>query len=299
MKLSVRAILLSSIMVGSTNAARMVRVIFNNGVAPTEATFCNAPDTIKIDHVFKPIERVRYLRDTTTAVVKPNVVSSEVEADMHVDRKLWPAYCKDNCAGYVSGTCRATNCVGYRKMDRRQTQTLTCTDHVQVINTRLNDVMTKVSSTCAAYLQPVNRKVECFDDIIYGVVENFVLWESTTVNKLSLTSVDPLTKTFTLVKDLVSLGAVADGFSICQYDRINIEAVVNSCVKSVTSTLTGPSGFAVITRTENKLPFTIFGDDMNIPMGRELPMVGTYTFTAVPDNFDYKKMSITFRVKQC
>jgi hypothetical protein len=28
-------------------------------------------------------------------------------------RELWPAYCKDDCAGYATGTCRKPGCAGY------------------------------------------------------------------------------------------------------------------------------------------------------------------------------------------
>ena len=63
--------------------------------------------------------------------------------------------------------------------------------------------------------------------------------------------------------------------------------------------MNSPEGFTAITRLENKIPYTIFGDSMDAPMGRELPVVRTYTFTAVPDNFDHKKKSIAFSVKQC
>ena len=47
-----------------------------------------------------------------------------------------------------------------------------------------------------------------------------------------------------------------------------------------------------ITRLENKIPNTIFGDSLDV----ELPVVGTYTFTAVPDYFPFKAMPITFSI---
>ena len=90
---------------------------------------------------------------------------------------------------------------------------------------------------------------------------------------------------------------VADGFTKCHEDLITIEAIVNPCAKLVTSTLTGPDG-SNLTRTDEQALYTIFSDDANTPMGRELP-VGSYTFTAVPHNVDYKKQNITFRVKKC
>lgn len=307
MQLLIRTIILS-VMVGSTNADRMIRAIFNNGAEPTAETFCSTPDNAHIDNVFKPIKRVRYLR-VAAAAATPNATLTDAEiTHTHVDRELWPAYCKNNCAGYVPGTCRATNCVGYRKKDRRQAQTLTCADHIQMVNTDIDALLTKVSSTCAAYLNPANRKVECYDDVIYGVVENFVLWKSQKVDKKysvntfspggGFGGIDPMQKAFTMVNNLKSLGTVTDGFTVCHYDRINIEAVVNPCVKFINSTLTHPGGFTV-SRTEGDIPYTVFGDDKNTPMGRELPLLGTYIFTALPDNFEHKKMSITFNVIRC
>jgi hypothetical protein len=300
MKLLFHALILS-VIVGSTDADRMIRMLFNKGVTPTDAMFCSTSDNAHIDKVFKPIKRVRYLREATTMTTNTNVTSTDFDlVHTHVDRELWPTYCKNNCAGYEPGTCRATNCVGYRKKNRRQMQTLTCADQVQAVHAELDDVMmTKVSSTCALYLTRANRIAECFDDVIYGVVENFVLWKS---NKKSSfvpkSEFNPMQQTFTMVNNLKSLGTVTNGFNVCHYDRINIEAVVNPCVKFINATLTHPDGFTV-SRTESDIPYTVFGDDKNTPMGRELPLFGTYTFTAIPDNFDYKKSSITFNVVRC
>ena len=277
--------LLLSVIVSSTNAERMIRMIFNNGISPAAATFCSTTDSAKIDNVFLPIlQRVRYLREASSATANYNVTSASIKLlDAHGDRELWPLYCKDNCAGYVRGTCRATNCVGYRKKNRRQMQTFTCGNEVQTLNAKLDDLMKNVSSTCAVYLTRSNRMADCFDDVIYGVVENFVLWKSQSTRKN---------------EPLISLGTVANGFTVCHNDRINIEAVVNPCVDFVNATLTHPGGYTV-SRTEGDMPYTVFGDDMNIPLGRELPALGTYTFTAIPDNFDYKKTSLTFQVVQC
>ena len=295
MKLLLHKLILA-VTIGSSNADRMIRLLFNNGVTPTDDMFCSISDNAHIDNVFKPIKRVRYLREAAMdPTANSNITSNDVElADTHIDRELWPTYCKNNCAGYAPGTCRATNCVGYRRKGRRQAQTLTCADQVEAVHAELDAVMTKVSSTCALYLTRDNRIAECFDDVIYGVVENFVLWKSPNVNR----QFNSRQHVYSMVKNLKSLGTVTDGFTVCQYDRINIEAVVNPCVKFITATLTHPSGFTV-TRTEGQIPYTVFGDETNAPMGRELPKLGTYTFTAIPDNFDYKKTSITFNVVRC
>jgi hypothetical protein len=273
--------LLVCTMVGSTNADRMLRTIFNFGISPTAATFCDAADSLKIDNAFKPIDGVRYLREGTETGTNASIAFTDLEmADAHEDRELWPTYCRNNCAGYATGTCRATGCVGYRKKDRRQTQTLSCADHVKMLNNLLDDVRTQVSSTCAVFMNPLSRITLCYDDVIYGVVENFVLWKAPSKGK-----------------PLVSFGPVTDGFTICHNDIMSIEAVANPCVDIVTSTLMGPK--ISETRTSKEPPYTIFGVDKLIPTGRELNVVGTYTLAAVPDKFDFKKKSITFQVKKC
>ena len=302
MKLLFNTLVFSS-MVGSTNAERLIRMLFNNGTSPTEATMCNTADDAQIDKVFEPIKRERYLREAASTTTDVDDSSTDIEVEeTHANRALYPASCKKNCAGYATGTCRATNCKGYRKKDRRQAQALTCADQVEAVHAELDLVMAQVSSTCAVYLTRANRKAECFDDVIYGVVENFVLWKSDTVNKLynigSFGSINPMQTAFTLVNDLKSAGTVLDGFNICHYDRINIEAVVNPCVKFINATLTHPGGFTA-SRTEGEIPYTVFGDTAYTPMGRELPVLGTYTFTAIPDNLNYKKTSIKFNVVRC
>jgi hypothetical protein len=264
-----------SIMVGCTYADRVIVVIFNNGISPTAATQCDTADTFKIDTAFKPIER--FLRVNTKSVTNSSIESIDnAMVDSHMDRELWPTYCKNSCAGYATGTCRATGCVGYRKKDRRRAQTLTCTDHVKIMNNLLDDVRTRVTSTCAVYMNPANRLTLCYDDVVFGVVEHFVLWKAPSKDK-----------------PLASYGPVTDGFTICHNDRIDIEAVANQCVDTVTSTLTGPKGFSATTRTSNQLPYTILGG------GLTLPTAGTYTLTAVPDKTDFKKKTITFQVKKC
>ena len=301
MKLLFHTTVLSAV-IGSTNADRLIRMLFNNGTSPTEATMCSTADDDHIDKVFQLIKGERYLREAASTTTDVDVSSTDIELEeTHADRELYPASCKKNCAGYATGTCRATNCKGYRKKDRRQLQNLTCTDQVDAVHAELDLVMAKVSSTCAVYLTRANRKAECFDDVIYGVVENFVLWKSDTVNKKytsSFGSMNPMQHPFTMVSGLKSAGTVLDGFNICHYDRINIEAVVNPCVKFINATLTHPGGFTA-SRTEGQIPYTVFGDDANTPNGRELPVLGKYTFTAIPDNFYYKKTSITFNVVRC
>jgi hypothetical protein len=293
--------LLTAVMVGSTDAERMIRMIFNSGISPTADTFCSSSDNAHIDKIFHPIKRERYLREAMMTTSDNNESTDTEITDRHVDRELWPTYCKNNCAGYTTGTCRATNCVGYRKKNRRQTQTLTCDDQVQTVHAELDLLMTtKLSSTCALYLKRENRIAECFDDVIYGAVENFVLWKSLKFNKdyNPGKSAKPGQQAFTLVNNLKSQGTVTNGFTICHYDRINIEAVVNPCVKFINSTLTNPTGFTV-SRTDGAIPYTVFGNDQNTPLGRELPQLGTYTFTAIPDNMNYKKTSISFNVTRC
>ena len=295
--------LIVSIMVVSTEADRMIRVAFNNGISPTQETLCSNSDDAHIDKVFQPIKR--YLRQATGKMANSTVESSDIDSsEMIVDRELYPAYCKNNCAGWAAGTCRATNCIGYRKKNRRQAaqggESLTCADHLEMVRLELNDAMAKVSSTCAAFMNPSNRKMECFDDVIYGVVESFSLWKAPAVPavpawkpKYALGMPSDIANSA-----LKAVGTVTEGFQVCTTDRIDIEAVVNPCVKFINSTLVGPNGYNAA-RTESQVPYTVFGNDQNKLLGKSLMTVGTYTFTAVPDGFAHKTKSITFNVVRC
>jgi hypothetical protein len=244
----------------------MVRFFFNNGESPPNTMKCTGSDDNIIDDIFSlPIQRNRNLRTSSTSSSK----MANTTMDYDKERELWPGYCKDNCAGYATGTCRATGCAGYR---RNLQVILPCNEAIASVHDQLDNLilLNAVSDTCKLFLDRSRRKAECFDDIIYGEVESFDLW---TRNRMD--------KKVKVTKN------VKEGFTICTLDQINIEAIVNPCVKYINSVLTGPTGFTH-SRNESTIPYTVFGDASNIPILRNLQYIETYTFTAIPDNFAYK-----------
>jgi hypothetical protein len=115
----------------------------------------------------------------------------------HDDHRRLNAYCKDNCAGKVAGTCRATGCIGYRRnlmkedgqesdQDARNTQAVVVSCDTQKIN--VNAALDKLISTnavtpsCKTFLSLSKRKAECYDDIIYGEITSFTFWNTNIFN---------------------------------------------------------------------------------------------------------------------
>jgi hypothetical protein len=82
------------------SADRMIRVLFNNGTEPSSDLNCTENDSLLIDSVFNVLSSLRNLRSIGHG---------------NNGRRLRPVYCKNNCRGYSPLTCRATNCVGYRR----------------------------------------------------------------------------------------------------------------------------------------------------------------------------------------
>jgi hypothetical protein len=246
------------------SAARMVRFFFNS------TQTCTVADSSKIDAIFNAVVPRRQLR-----------VSSK-----NAHRELWAAYCKDNCAGYVSGQCRATNCNGYRRRaaeaDNEGELQVSCADQIQLMNDKMNLLVTTdaVSESCKAYLDPSLRTAECYDDVIYGELENIRLWNMTTTTPTLITN------------------NMLSGYTICKSLTFTIEAKVNPCVDFVNFTMVGPVGANYLREhTENVVPYALFDSTTNGTMlGKKLYNSGNYTLTIVPDGFKNKTKEIVFTV---
>jgi flagellar hook assembly protein FlgD len=79
--------------------------------------------------------------------------------------------------------------------------------------------------------------------------------------------------------------------------NVNFEAVGNVCTVSVAMEITGPNGFKV-NASKNGAPYTIFGNNGADYSGRQL-QIGTYTVSAVPNNFPTKMKQVTVTVQNC
>lgn len=94
-------------------ADRMVRFMFNDGLPPVPNNECSEDEFEYIDEIFDYTDtsdrRHRQLSSTTVAN------KTKTYEQMHRDMRKYPEKCKDNCAGLVPGTCRASGCKGYRR----------------------------------------------------------------------------------------------------------------------------------------------------------------------------------------
>ena len=235
-----------------------MRILLNNGQnLPTNQT-CNSADNVKIDQILNATTLRRNLRNE----------------NRNKDRKLWPAYCKNNCAGFAQNTCRATGCKGYRRdleEDRDLQSTMNCTAQIKDINTKLTQLVTnrQVTSNCRALLN-APRNISCYDDVIYGQVEYMKVWDTRGVVVLDGTP----------------------GMTFCRGPLFNVEVVVNNCVDRLDTVVTGPSGFNIATTTYN-FPYLGTID------GNVFYQTGKYTVITTPDGFPHKAKSCVFEVKNC
>jgi hypothetical protein len=254
------------------SAVRMVRMLFNS------TQTCTSEDDILIDAIFDPGMRRRQ-RSTS---------------NNNKQREL-SKYCKNNCAGKMPRTCRASGCAGYD--DRRAARTgnsnnderelqISCDDQIQLMNDRMNLLISTdaVSESCKEYLDPAFRTSQCYDDVIYGEIENIQLYNVSTP-MLPVLMTDNL----------------QSGFSICRSLFFNIEVTVNPCVDFIHFNTVGPGGPNYARNsTDNTFPYTMFAGSVNGTMvGRKLFYAGVYTLTITPDGFDRKKRVLQLTLLRC
>jgi hypothetical protein len=269
------------------NADRTFRFIFNDGVPPTPNVGCTMDDNRFIDPIFN-----------ITAYLRTRQLSSSSPADHDNHRRL-EAYCKNNCAGSVPGTCRASGCFGYRRnlanggkmMNQDRRETLQCCDlQLTTVHAALDTLIltNTVTPSCKTFLMKSKRKAECFDDIIYGEITSFTLWNMNINNALL-----PIRA----IKAHIAEN-VADGFQVCSNIPLNVQAVLNPCVNYVNFTGTGPG--VSYSRVDNDDPMLLFRTDENrATYGGRYLAPGLYSMTARPDNFAYKEKQLQIRVIAC
>ena len=284
----------------------MVRFIFNNGVSPSSNTSCSDVDYDKIDTIFS-FENVnrRHLRYS-------NLPGNENNAKDTTPRELrsFSRTCKKHCSQYASGTCRATNCVGYRRalsrVERNEQSVSvnvakTCSESLNVMQTQLDALISNnlVSAPCQLFLKKSNRISTCYDDIVYGEVEGYRIW--------NLTSSGGKTSPYKLHEsDNMTVGS--GGYSFCKRTVFNVEIMTNPCVENVQISTVGPRRYK-LDRTEGYQPYTVFSgttsDNTDISTGRiillgtTMPYVGSYHVTVVPDGIPTKKTQFDFTILDC
>ena len=277
------------------SAEVMVRTIFNNGRAPSswENTYCTSTETSLIDQLFdlKKLLGRRQLRTSSAEVsASPTSTSSANTTNTTGSRELYIRKCKDYCKGVAAGTCRATNCVGYRRRDlkensngghdERELQTGQCPAVVDVLNAALDAV--QVSPSCRNYLDKSKRTTECFDDVVYGEIEGVRLW------RVSF-----------LWSSVLQERMPSSGYSFCKSTLFTFESINNDCVDNVSMVLEGPNNYRY-TNTRSYAPFTLFNDLLGLTMiGQRMYYAGNYTLSVTPDGFENKKRTFSFTLKNC
>ena len=279
--------LLLSIQVVSADI--MVKVVFNNGNNMTSDAYCSPTDFEKIDEIFtwENVNR-RHLRRTSY--------------DSYASRELatYSTICKNYCKGFARGTCRATRCVGYRRSlsrVRRNEQATTCSVGLSSVQTQLNTLISDnlVTNTCKTFLSSSTRNATCLDEVVYGEVEGYRIWNTTTSSSPHII----------YESDNMTLEG---GYSFCKRTKFNVEIITNDCVENLRMVLRGPDNY-VRDRTEGFIPYTLFKSSSNdntdisngkvVLSGNTLDDVGSYSVTAIPDGTSRKKTQFKFTLLNC
>jgi hypothetical protein len=272
-------------------AENMIRFLFNNGNPTGSSVFCNSNDMETLAYIFDinylAVPSARSRKDIEVHVL--NFETDVMNRNKERELAYYPPHCKNNCKAYAADRCMATGCIGYRRnlggkgnhTESRDLQSSTwCADAAWQIKDDFQWYQANgyFSKPCMSLLA-TPMKIECYNDMMYGVVESFSVYNSTVSSDILLKSNTP------------------NGFNVCNSTRVAIEAKANDCVASVQFTLTGPNGYKY-TGTENSSPFSLFSKSGLKLNGRILP-VGKYNLSAVPDGYTQKRQDFTFNVVRC
>jgi hypothetical protein len=252
----------------------MVRVLFNNGREPEDDQNCNsATDTLILDMLFNSTTR----RNLRVASRTNDELNGEVST---VNRELYPIYCRDYCLGYAKGTCRATNCKGFRReleddYPIENPYNVTCPARIHSMNQTLDTLISTraVSRSCQRLLKKP-RIFECYDDIVYGEIEYINVYDK---NNVAIYKQDTI-------------------LSICRSATVRVEVRVNECVDSLVTNISSASGKNYTLPSGSKFPFYFV---WHIFPGFPLMFLGRYTFQYIPDGIVSKSKSLLLDVKDC
>ena len=289
MKITAIFVLANAICV--VKAETLFRMILNNGVVDP-ALSCKAADNALIAAIFeKPLSR-RNLRSSDGDLMDRPVHfihEADQSFDNEEDRELNSReYCKNVCG--LQTQCYATGCLWYNRRLQNYgkgflSNSTLCQRTADAINLDL-DYLAKqamVSSTCIALLQ-APRALECFEEVMFGIVDAFKVIDATTDTELV---------SFLDARQV-----------ICNMPSFNFQVLVNPCVNSVNITMYNKKANyrASVVRDTTKLgTFTLFGmagTGTKDYLGKSLPL-GNYTIEATPDGFLNKLRPRNFMIAQC
>ena len=300
---------------------RMVRYLFNNGNAPSSSQTCTSQDNEKIDEIFRYRYNRRYLRSNDSIVDKSavrnyNLVNettfpntTDFAASETASRELqYPRYCKDNCAGYKPGSCRATNCIGYRRElknenyehNDRDLPFASCSTVLTAIQGKLDTLIrnNQVSSSCKSFLTaPIIKS--CTDNVVYGELERLKVWD------VSNPSSPQLMGNFdakNLPNTKAGMATPPSSFSVCRSKKITFEAAMNPCVMVTTFHMYYNSDWwnpFYVNNEQRSLPYSLYGNTGSQMNGQQWLNVGTYVLDIKPDWWIWKEKRFVFTVMNC
>ena len=309
LNLSAFAIMISCMQCYVVFAERMVRFSFNNGLPSIPLlNECTRDDFHYIDAIFNITNTIgKHDRNLRRSAPITSKHGAEQLGQTLRELPSYPGRCKNYCAGYAPGTCRASGCQGYRRsmQDGPGSEMKSCDAQLSDMHDALDDLIsandgTLLSKSCQQFIRKAARESQCLDDVVYGEITGFTFVTATReVKILRLRAPQIVTKWKKNAQN---------GYRICSSIPFNIEIEVNPCVNFVNITLTGPNN-VIHTRSDNNHPMSIFKDETtssgtglsrsSFPNGIRYLDPGSYTLTAHPDNFLYKEKSLEFRVDSC
>lgn len=317
----------------------MVQFVFNNGEGPSDTVYCSKNDYEKIDKIFqsKNINTAhRHLRSTKYHHPPRTDTIETVSREL----RTYSRYCKNYCAKYAPGTCRTTNCLGYRRRHRRRSlnkrapsdpvdHTVTCREGLIYVHTKLNELISKksISNSCQRFINNHTRIATCYDDVVYGEVEGYRIWNlsanatnSTNNNSTMIATSNNgnaygNTPSSLLFESYIMDTSGRSGYAFCRSTTFNVEVMTNECVDRVQIIIEGPHQYH-LDRTDSDMPFTVFTTTTNtttsgktkvitnmgkmiIQMGQTVPHVGIYNITILPDSILTKKKQFDFSILDC
>lgn len=259
----------------AVSADRSVVVLYNNGIDDPDAGYCSDEEQDMTHAILVESSQnytygfERYLGSNDEEEIDEYDMTQSMRlAELQQgDRNLafYPAKCKNLCAGAADNHCQAVDCKGYRRRRRQLSKgqnddrsllsgsAFTCTQQVTYINTELDRLVDDnlVSESCKTLLMNP-RRISCFDDVIYGVIESYRLRDNNDWSEMEVT-----------------------GQPICVNNVIDLVFDLNLCVDLLQIDIEGPTNYN-----------TLWNGDL--PLNYFMYYPGSYQVTATPDGHPEK-----------
>jgi hypothetical protein len=267
---------LFQLFVTPTDALIQIRYLFNNGTDDPSMS-CDSADMKVIDEIFS-VRVNRNLRSTKASKLEHRPMDFIHDFALKHDNRrqlIYPPTCKNLCAGYTPRTCRAVNCIGYRR--KLLKEDLNCANTTALINADLENNINQLTTSCQSLVN-APRIIECYDNFVFGEITSFTAWKGQANNVALQTN-------------------VTKGYKVCRSENVNIEVVGNDCIQHVEMELIRSNGHEKY-YMDTTAPFSLVPNNGTFWRGANIT-VGSYTLVANPNSFTENAQNITFQVLNC